>query len=259
MTNKKECVDFLIKTIKNTYQKQNYLQTGRTDLKVIDKNVFDEVTNLDLEVEKELISKIKKEYPNSHFLSEEFNFNEQLKDNTWIIDPIDGTWNLTHNINLFGVQCALYDKGEIQLSVIFIPASGEFFTAINGKGAFLNGRKIHCSNRSTKHSIISFGDSRYNSEETKRTKYTLMEKFSKKVGKVRMYGASCIDFTYCACGRLDGNISFVKNPWDIAPGLLLCKEAGMEICTIEGEPYLLGKSETIAVFNSKQMKEELLN
>ncbi len=254
MKDKKECVDFLVKEISDTFRSKR----DQVELDVMDKDLFDEVTSLDFEIEKELISKIKEKYPDSQFLSEEFNSETSLADNTWIIDPIDGTCNLTHQTDFFGVQCALYDEGDIQLSVIFLPFIDEVYTAIKGEGAFLNGERISCSSRDAKHALISFGDFSHQDMDIHMKEHSIMQKVSDKVERIRMYGAASIDFAFCACGRLDGNFSFIKNPWDIAPGILLCKEAGMKFYDSDGNPYEFGKSNTIAVFNSEEMKKELL-
>ena len=64
-----------------------------------------------------------------------------------------------------------------------------------------------------------------------------------------------MDFCYAACGRLDGNFTFTPNKWDIVPGYLLCKEAGLIITDFYGHPYSLEDSETIAVFATRELYE----
>ena len=62
----------------------------------------DLVTNLDLEIEKYLISEINKNYPDFDIVSEEFNTENKLTDNCFIIDPIDGTINFANGLPLWG-------------------------------------------------------------------------------------------------------------------------------------------------------------
>ena len=117
-------------------------------LQVSKKGPADFVTNSDLKVEKILIDELKKARPNYSFISEE-NGVENNKDinNTWIIDPIDGTINFLHGIPHFAISMALKTKNEIVSGLIFDPIKNEMFFAEKENGAFFNNQRIRVSKR----------------------------------------------------------------------------------------------------------------
>ena len=224
---------------------------------IMAKGSYDEVTSLDFEVERRLIDCIRHRYPSATFLSEEYNGEAPLEDGTWIIDPIDGTCNLAHGIETFGVQCSLFDRGDYQLAAIYLPFENGLYTALRGCGAWRNGEPLVRAQRRTDRSLVSFGDFRHLDDELLDLELRIIGEVARKVERVRMYGAASIDFAYCACGRLDGNFTFVRNPWDIAPGILLCREAGLVVTDAFGRPYD-GTCATVAVFSSEGLMRDLV-
>lgn len=67
-------------------------------------------------------------------------------DPTWIIDPIDGTANFVRQMPITCISVGLTINKEQVLGIIYNPFMDELYTAIKGKGAYLNGKQIHCSN-----------------------------------------------------------------------------------------------------------------
>lgn len=105
----------------------------------------DLVTNFDYEVEQFIINKIKKEYPTFTIISEEFNTNEELTDNCFTIDPIDGTINFANKLPLWGIQVACIKDGKTCAAVIYLPKINEFYYA-DENGAFMNDKRISVNN-----------------------------------------------------------------------------------------------------------------
>ena len=106
-------------------------------LQVSKKSPTDFVTNTDLKVEKIIIDELKKARPNFSFISEESGIeNNKDKNNTWIIDPIDGTINFLHGIPHFAISIALKSRNEIVSGIIFDPIKDEIFFAEKNNGAF---------------------------------------------------------------------------------------------------------------------------
>ncbi len=202
---------------------------------VQDKDKFDVVTVNDYKIEEFLIKTISEHFPNDQILSEETNFDTQVKGRTWTIDPIDGTYNMSRNSPMFGIQCALYENEHIVFSIIFLPEFDELYYAEKGCGSFLNGQKISVAKNDLSHSVISFGDFPHKYLDDFADEHRIMTKLSERVAKIRMFGAACIDFAYLASGRTDGTVMFTKNKWDIAPGILVAKEAGAFIGSLSGE------------------------
>jgi len=107
-------------------------------LQVSIKGPSDFVSNADLKAEKIIIEELKKARPYYSIISEE-DGSEKNKDknNTWIIDPIDGTTNFLHGIPHFAISIALKSNDEIVSGLIYDPIKDEMFYAEKDNGAFL--------------------------------------------------------------------------------------------------------------------------
>ena len=224
-------LNYIYECIKEAYKK--YVDLDHLNIK--DKSQYDLVTTIDVNIEKYLIEKLNKEYPRDKILSEETNSDTVISGNTWTIDPIDGTYNMANHLNMFGVQVSMYKDDEIYLSLIYLPCFNETYYAVKDQGSYLNDKRIRVNNRNLEHSLISFGDFPHDNLKDLETQHKLMHSLSKKVAKIRMFGAACIDFSSVASGKTDATILFTKNKWDIAPGILLCKEAGALIKDLDGD------------------------
>ena len=181
-------------------------------LQVSKKGPADFVTNSDLKVEKILIDELKKARPNYSFISEE-NGVENNKDtnNTWIIDPIDGTINFLHGIPHFAISMALKTKNEIVSGLIFDPIKNEMFFAEKENGAFFNNQRIRVSKRNELNDCL----------------FVTGGKIQKEINlPYRKSGCAALDLAYVAAGRYDGYFQDNLNLWDIAAGIILVKEAG---------------------------------
>ena len=119
-------------------------------LQVSKKGPLDFVTNSDLKVEKIIIEELKKARPNYSIISEENGVeNNKDKENTWIIDPIDGTINFLHGIPHFAISIALKSNDEIISGLIFDPIKNEMFYAEKEGGAFFNNHRMKVSKKMT--------------------------------------------------------------------------------------------------------------
>ena len=181
-------------------------------LQVSKKGPSDFVTNSDFRTEKIIIEELKKAKPNFSFISEEYGieFNKD-KDNTWIIDPIDGTVNFLHGIPHFAISIALKSKGEIVSGLIFDPIKDEMFYAEKDNGAFFNNQRIRVSKRNEMSDCLFVTGGKMKNEPD------LL---------FRKSGCAALDMAYVASGRYDGYFQKKLNLWDIAAGILIVKEAG---------------------------------
>lgn len=213
------------------------LYADLTEEDIYQKSTFDIVTETDLNIEKYLIKEIKAYFPDDHILSEEYNSQNPIKDRTWIIDPIDGTCNFTQDIPLYGIQCALVDNGQVVLSYIYLPFHNEEYHAVINEGAWKNNERIHVKNNQQNHSIISFGDYPHSSSLYSISQHKAIGYLMDKIAKIRMFGAACVDFSFAASGKTNGCVLITRNPWDILPGMFLCKEAGAVISNLKGQDY----------------------
>ena len=185
------------------------------------------VTESDKNNESLIIGAIKSRSENDNILAEE-SANEVNKrlftDPSWIIDPIDGTTNYSFYLNHVAVSIAYSEGGTVQVGVVHMPFTGETFSAIKGKGAFLNGKKITCPNNVPfSDSLIAFGCPR-NVEDAVCFSKVYLEVAKNRLDIRRMASAAS-DAVYVSTGRIHCYFESVK-PWDIAAGALIAKEAG---------------------------------
>ena len=181
-------------------------------LQVSKKSPSDFVTNSDLKAEKIIIEELEKARPNFSFISEE-NGIKKNKDtnNTWIIDPIDGTINFLHGIPHFAISIALKSDNEIISGLIYDPIKDEMFYAEKNNGTFLNNQRVRVSKKN------NFDD----------CLFAIGGKLSSEPNFVnRRSGSAALDLAYVAAGRYDGYFQKNLNLWDIAAGIILVKEAG---------------------------------
>ena len=188
-------------------------------LQVSKKGPTDFVTNSDLKVEKIIIEQLKKARPTFSFLSEESGIeNNKDKNNTWIIDPIDGTINFLHGVPHFAISIALKSDNEIISGLIYDPIKDELFFAEKNNGAFYNNHRIRVSSKNNIQDCLFATDDKLKSDIKLHNRKT---------------GCAALDMAYVASGRFDGYFQNNLNLWDIAAGIILIKEAGGVINDID--------------------------
>ena len=181
-------------------------------LQVSKKGPTDFVTNSDLKAEKIIIEELKKAKPHYSIISEENGVeNNKDKNNTWIIDPIDGTINFLHGIPHFAISIALKSNEEIISGIIFDPIKNEMFYAEKNNGSYFNNHRIRVSQKNeVDECLFVTGGKIYNEPDL----------------PYRKTGCAALDIAYVASGRYDGYFQQNLNLWDIAAGIILVKEAG---------------------------------
>ena len=181
-------------------------------LQVSKKGPHDFVTKTDKHVEKILIEELSKTKKNYSFLTEETGIiKNKDNENTWIIDPIDGTTNFLHGVPHFAISIALKSKDELLSGLIFDPIKDEMFFAEKDKGAFLNNQRLRVSNKNSLEECLF-------SSNNEGVKFSNLN--------MRCSGSAALDLAYVASGRFDGYFQKKINLWDIAAGALMVKEAG---------------------------------
>src|SRR5918993_615250 len=113
-------------------------------LTVSEKNRNDFVSEVDRAAEQVVIAAIRKAYPSHGFLAEESGATAG-DDYTWVIDPLDGTTNFLHGFPQFAVSIAVRHRGRLVAGVVYDPMLQELFTASQGAGAQVDGRRIRVS------------------------------------------------------------------------------------------------------------------
>jgi myo-inositol-1(or 4)-monophosphatase len=165
---------------------------------------------------------------------------------TWIVDPLDGTTNFMHGLPPYSISIALSEEGKIVAGVVYIVTSDEMFTATIKGGAWLNGSRISVSDASRiEDSLIATGFP-YKNFSRLGSFMGALDYFIRNTHGVRRMGSAAVDLAYVACGRFDAFFEYNLNPWDVAAGALLVREAGGIASDFSGDGDNLTGAETIA-------------
>jgi myo-inositol-1(or 4)-monophosphatase len=202
------------------------------------KGDFDLVTEADRTSEHLVVERLRSHFPSHSILAEEGGLRESGSEYRWYVDPLDGTTNFAHGYPMFNVTLALEHEGELICGVIFDPLRQEMFSAERGAGAFLNGRRIRVSRTPRlEEALLATGF------PSRKRHANINVHFFHQVAMVthgvRRGGSAALDLAYSACGRLDGFWEFGLNPWDMAAGILIAREAGGRATDMKGGPASL--------------------
>lgn len=224
---------------------------GEVDqLQVSKKGPADFVTVADMRTEKLLREELGHARPGFGFLMEEAG-EHPGKDphRRWIIDPIDGTTNFVHGIAQFAISIAAEENGEITAGLIFEPINEELFWAEKGQGAYLNDRRIRVSSRThMAQSLFATGiPFMGRGTEADHDNFLAEMKAVMSVSAgIRRFGSAALDLAYVAAGRFDGFWERKLQPWDMAAGILIVREAGGLVSDLSGRDSMLDSGSIIA-------------
>jgi len=222
--------------------KENIHEESKIDYK----GAINLVTHFDTESQKMIIEHICSRFPEHDILAEEGLSQKKGAEFRWLIDPLDGTTNFAHKFPVFCVSIALEKIGEVILGVVYDPMSDEMFCALKGEGAILNERKIGVSSvDDLDRSLVATGFP-YDIRESAVNNIDHFNNFLTRVQAIRRCGSAAIDLCYVACGRFDGYWELKLNPWDVAAGALIVKEAGGRISDFKNREYNIHGVETLA-------------
>lgn len=183
------------------------------------------VTDVDTEVEKEVLAILRREFPSMGFLGEESAGARPDQGYVWIVDPLDGTRNYASGIPFFSVVVGLALNGEVLLGINYDPIRREMFHAQKGKGAFLNDGPIHVSDKASIEQCILGMDMSYSNEGAAHSLQVALSIWP-GMQTLRIMGSSALGISYAAAGRVDLYFHHKLEPWDQVAGLLLVEEAG---------------------------------
>lgn len=207
----------------------------------------DLVTVADRESEMAIIQVIRKYFSEHGILGEESGLEDLYQSEyQWIIDPLDGTTNYTHNYPMVSISIALAHKGELLVGLVHNPIYKESFYGTKGGGAFFNGHKMAVTKTAELSSALLATGFAYDRKKSPETNYTEFAYFTQLTHGVRRGGSAALDLAYVAAGRLDGYWERGLKPWDIAAGALLVQEAGGQISSYDLSPLDLSKGRVLA-------------
>src|SRR6202790_1138276 len=185
------------------------------------------VTMADKRAEEMLYTDLNKARPGYGFIGEEGGSRVgDDKTHTWIVDPLDGTTNFLHGIPQFAISIGLAPEGTIIAGLSYNPANDDLYIAERGKGAFLNDTRLRVAGRRhLNECVIACGLPHIGRGDHNLSRLEMTE-IQNKVAGLRRFGAASLDMAFGAAGRPDGYWERNLQPWDMAAGQIIIREAG---------------------------------
>ncbi len=202
------------------------------------KGEFDLVTEADRASEKLIVERLRGHFPQHAIVAEESGSHEGSSEYRWYVDPLDGTTNFAHGFPMFNVTLALEQAGELIAGLVYDPLREEMFFSERGSGAYLNHRRIHVS-KTARLEVALLATGFPSRKRHLNVNVHFYHQMAMITHGVRRAGAAALDLAYVACGRLDGFWEFSLNPWDVAAGILIVREAGGVSSDMKGQPVNL--------------------
>ncbi len=220
------------------------------------KGAIDLVTEADLASEQIIIKTLHSRFPEHSILSEESGWNAGSDEHCWIIDPLDGTTNYANGLALYSVSIAFAIGKRTVFGIVLNPETQEMFTAVEGRGAFLNSRSICVSKKETVSESLLVTGFPYDLQNDFDGIMRRLSNCVRSSRGVRRLGSAALDLCFVACGRFEGFWEQYLHPWDMAAGALIAAEAGATITDFSNAEFSLENSE-ILVTNGSIHKEML--
>lgn len=232
--------------------------------------LFDVKIETDRVCENVIIATIREAFPDHSILTEETGELPGSGGYTWVVDPLDGTVNFWHGLPVFCVSIACYRNpdgtgdepdgrkasaisGTPVAGAVYLPYMEEFFVAVHGRGATMNGRPLRVTAAENTADVVmsvSFGKT----PEMMKRMTKRLDVLLPQVRKVRCLGAAAAELAYVAAGYLGGLIYEGIKPWDFAAGKILVEEAGGFLDAVE-----TGNGLWRVVAGSRGIRESILS
>lgn len=226
---------------------------------ILVKGKADFATQVDFAVQDFLYRELGNMYPEVQFLGEEGE--KEQWDRTkpaWILDPVDGTTNLIHDMKMSVISLALWDGKDLAFGCIYNPYQKEICTAVRGQGARLNGKKVSVSKASKlEDCLLAIGTTPYDKELYGDRIFERMKRMYLSCRDIRRTGSAALDLFCIAAGKTGGYFEYYLKPWDFAAGMLLVEEAGGKVTDPDGNRPFPGEPADIVATNGR-VHDELL-
>ncbi|MFC1653452.1 inositol monophosphatase family protein [Patescibacteria group bacterium] len=220
------------------------------------KDKEDIVTDVDIKIEKKVIQIIEKNFPKHNILSEEVGEIRKGSDFTWVIDPLDGTKEYIREIPLYCSAVVLQKNGVPIVSAIYDPELDELYSASLKNGATLNGKRISVSSEQRLDHSMLFT---YLPKEAKQVVW--LAPIFELLYRVRGHANHNMSYCWVAKGGYEGHFSIFTPTkwWDIAPGILILKEAGGKVSDLNNQEISFNNYKSIAIGTNGKIHKELVS
>lgn len=228
--------DNFLKIAKLAAKQSGLLIRKRVDKKskvnIKNDDVSNLVTEVDLLSEKNIISIIKKHFPQHNIISEEAGKEDNRSKYTWVIDPLDGTISFAHHMPHFSVSVGLLKDDKPIIGAIYNVMSDHLYWAEEGKEAFVNGEPIKVSQETLLTGaavLFGFGSVKRRPERVEKYFLPLIG----KVGHPYALGSGATSYTFVANGFADATVD-IGWIWDFVAGAVIVKGAGGKVTDLAG-------------------------
>jgi myo-inositol-1(or 4)-monophosphatase len=230
----KEAGMFLAKQFTTWSRQQTKYKTAR-----------ETVTWCDKASEKIIFKHLKKNFPSYDILSEETDFKETKSDYLWTVDPLDGTDNFSTHNPFFAVSISLLYKKQIVLGVSYFPLLKESYWAVQGQGAWKNGKKIHVSKINKLNKAVTTYCHGSTLKDNKKA-FRLYKHFRLKAVDCSHFGSTVLELAMVAAGHTEALMVSGLRLWDVATGVILIREAGGKVTNWAGQNWQVGERTIVA-------------
>ena len=213
----------------------------------IEKARHDFVTDADRRAEALISEALTRDVPGSTVVGEELSpGGARSGEVVWIVDPLDGTTNFLHGYPQYAVSIGALVQGALQLGAIHDIVRDVSYWGVSGLGAWEGERRLSVSPLTEpRHALVGTGFPFKNLPALRR----YLDQFAAVMGAtsgIRRAGSAALDLADVAAGRLDCFWELTLAPWDVAAGVLLVREAGGTVTTLEGSPDVLQDGSVVA-------------
>lgn len=216
----------------------------------------DLVTEADFAAQQAIRQIVASHFPNHGFVGEEAyadrskgEIAQATREFVWYVDPLDGTTNFVHGLRHFAVSIGVARQGALLCGGVYDPNSAEYFAALRGGGATLNGQPLRTS------ATTDLGDAlvAVSLPVHGRRGERHVEQVLDAIGvcqSVRRMGSAALNLCYLAAGRLDAYWDTKTQIWDVAAGVLIAQEAGGTVTGLDGTPFSVDRPAVVAAGNA---------
>ncbi|MDX1686687.1 MAG: inositol monophosphatase family protein [Candidatus Promineifilaceae bacterium] len=216
----------------------DFLRTEWQEPRHLEKKGFrDWVTDADYASQQIVTDLIQQRHPTHGFQTEEADGElPTTGDVIWLVDPVDGTTNFSRQQPNFTITLAAVADGDVQAGVVYEPMRDEMFSAVSGGGSTLNGEGISVSDRDALERSVVALDWAHAPAQRQRS-LDALGRYAHEVRTIRALGSAALALAWVAVGRLDAYLNPGLQPWDLAAGALLVREAGGRISDWNGQAW----------------------
>jgi myo-inositol-1(or 4)-monophosphatase len=201
-------------------------------------NAGNVVTVADREAQHTCLTAIRDRFPTDVVVAEEDDARKELPTEgvSWVVDPIDGTYNFVRRLPAWATAVAVVEDGETICAATVAPALDAFYL-VTGNAVTLNGSPVSVSNRVDPATFaVAYA---VQPPIGARTEYaTGVADLLQRVGETRRVGSLQVALARVATGMLDGVVTpRPVHVWDSVGGVAMVRAAGGVVTDVGGEQW----------------------